>query len=262
MGKISPDLCRETAAKNHVTSCVKFVAILANRESWLRKSINRWRNCVNFRRRSARSDDVAKMRFQPSCDRRARLWALFGGSLGDGVPGDVPQRMRTASAVALLRMRVRRPESGTALRAVTRGRSTCVGTGASFSMRGRKDARRFVHHGARCTRPSSRRIPFRDCIARLPEAPSRAAWHHVAQSRKAFSRSEGTWQQASAVYGCLLLWARCARCDVRPGREWADGLRHVIAIAYLAYGRGGTVFAKPVQSANAVVVFFANYRGV
>lgn len=101
-----------------------------------------------------------------------------------------------------------------------------------------------MHHGAWFPCPSSRCIPFRDCIARLPEAPSRAAWHHVAQSRKAFSRSEGTGQQAFDVYGCLLLWARCARCDVRPGREWADGLRHVIAIAYLACGRGGTTLAK------------------
>lgn len=98
---------------------------------------------------------------------------------------------------------------------------------------------------ARCTRPSSRRIPFLDCIERLPEAPSRAAWHHVAQSRKAFSRSEGTGQQAFAMYGCLLLWARGARCEVRPGREWADGLRRVIAMAYLACGRGGTTLAKP-----------------
>ena len=112
-------------------------------------------------------------------------------------------------------------------------------------MRGRKDAQRIVHHGARCTRPSSRCIPFRDCIARLPEAPSHAAWHHVAESREAFSRSEGTGQQAFAVYGCLLRWARRARCEVRPGREWADGLRRVVTITYLACGRGGTMVAKP-----------------
>lgn len=196
MGKISPDLCRETAAKNHVTLCVKFVAILANRESWLRKPINRGRNRENFRRRSARSDDVAKMRFQPSCDRRARLWALSGVSVGDGVPVDVPQRMCAVSAVALLRMRVRRPESGTALRAVTRGRSTCVGTGASFSVRGRKDAQRFVHYGhgtpvplrvvsrfaivsrdCRRHRPTPRGITWRKAVRLFREARGRGSRH-------------------------------------------------------------------------------------